>query len=60
MKILEFDRDNFKIVAQGLGEQFQLGKHPQGTEVKAITYGSMMIYDDDDKNQHELFVIIDI
>jgi SHS2 domain-containing protein len=58
--ITEFDRENFRIRARGLGEQWREGKHPQGTEVKAVTYGSMQIYDDDEKNQHELFVIIDI
>jgi SHS2 domain-containing protein len=30
----------------------------QGTEVKAITYASMQIYDNEDK--HEVFVIVDI
>ena len=40
------------------GEPFEIGKHPQGTEVKAITYSNMQIYDDHDK--HEVFVIIDI
>ena len=30
----------------------------QGTEVKAITYSNMQIYDKED--QHEVFVIIDI
>ena len=32
----------------------------QGTEVKAITYGSMKVYNDEEKGHHELFVIIDI
>lgn len=41
------------------GEEFQLGKHPQGTEVKAITYASMQIIDEPDKKK-EIFVIIDI
>lgn len=40
------------------GEPFDIAKHPQGTEVKAITYSNMQIYDDEDK--HEVFVIIDI
>ena len=39
------------------GEEFQIGKHPQGSEVKAITYSNMQIYDD---KTHECFVIIDI
>jgi SHS2 domain-containing protein len=37
VKILEFDKENFKIKAVGYGEIFNLEKHPQGTEVKAIT-----------------------
>ncbi len=56
--ITEFDKDSFKIKATGYGETFDLSKHPQGTEVKAITYSNMQIYDKDDK--HEVFVIIDI
>ncbi|KAH8045625.1 hypothetical protein JL722_14113 [Aureococcus anophagefferens] len=40
------------------GEKFDLAKHPQGTEVKAITYSAMQIHENDDKA--ELFVIVDI
>jgi len=58
--ITEFDKENCRIVATGYGEEFDISKHPQGTEVKAITYSAMQIYDVDDQNQHELFVIIDI
>lgn len=58
VQITNFDKENFKISATLHGETFQLGKHPQGTEVKAITYASMEIYDKED--QHEVFVIIDI
>lgn len=58
MKIKEFDRVNFRIVATGYGEIFDLKKHPQGTEVKAITYSNMQVYDK--PNLHEVYVIIDI
>lgn len=58
VEILEFDKDNFKIRAVGRGEEFDLNKHPQGTEVKAITYSNMQVHDNDDK--HEVYVIIDI
>jgi len=60
IEILSFDLENFKIKARGYGEPFDISKHPQGTEVKAITYGSMKVYNDEEKGQHELFVIIDI
>merc|ERR1711994_990721 len=74
VKITEFDRENFKIKAVGYGEEFDLSKHPQGTEVKAITYSNMQYYEDcknseinrnwtgiggKDSNVHA-FVIIDI
>jgi len=43
VKIIEFDEKNYRIVAQGFGERFDLDKHEQGTEVKAITYSAMQI-----------------
>lgn len=58
VKIVEFDLDNFRIVAEGYGETFDISKHPQGTEVKAITYSNMQIHDE--KETHDIFVIIDI
>lgn len=58
IKITEFDLKSFKIKGIATGEEFQIGKHPQGTEVKAITYSAMQIYDTDEK--HEIFCIIDI
>ncbi|XP_077989840.1 protein archease-like [Glandiceps talaboti] len=58
VKILEFDRENFKIKAEGYGETFDLKKHPQGTEVKAITYSNMQVHDTLPTN--DCFVIIDI
>lgn len=58
VKILEFDKENFKIRAKGYGEPFEIGKHPQGADVKAITYSNMQIYDKE--GQHEVFVIVDI
>jgi len=58
--VTEFDKENFKIKSVGYGEAFDIQKHPQGTEVKAITYSAMQVYDDNEKDQHEVFVIIDI
>merc|ERR1712001_766702 len=50
--------DNIEIEAIGFGETFDLQKHPQGTEVKAITYSAMQI--NENANYAEVFVIIDI
>ncbi|XP_017780535.1 PREDICTED: protein archease-like isoform X2 [Nicrophorus vespilloides] len=60
VEIVTFDVDGaeMKIKCKCYGEEFLIGKHPQGTEVKAITYSAMQIIDDADK--HEVYVIIDI
>nr|XP_054756485.1 protein archease-like [Lytechinus pictus] len=58
VKITEFDPKKFKIQSTGIGEYFDLVKHPQGTEVKAITYSNMQIHEDKDTN--DIYVIIDI
>ena len=46
------------IKSVGIGETFTLERHPQGTEVKAITYSAMQINEED--GFAEVFVIIDI
>jgi len=43
VEILELDEVNFKVRARGFGEKFDLKKHPQGTEIKAITMHQMKI-----------------
>ncbi|XP_061425588.1 protein archease isoform X1 [Lethenteron reissneri] len=58
VKVVSLDRVNFKIRSIGWGEEFNLEKHPQGTEVKAITYSAMQIHEEEDKN--DVFVIIAI
>lgn len=58
VEITEFDKQSFRIKAIGHGETFDLSKHPQGTEVKAITYSNLQVYDTADK--HEVYVIVDI
>ncbi|XP_070620974.1 protein archease isoform X2 [Erythrolamprus reginae] len=57
VKVLHIDRMNFKIRSIGWGEEFSLQKHPQGTEVKAITYSAMQVLEE---GKPEVFVIIDI
>ncbi|XP_005092249.2 protein archease-like [Aplysia californica] len=58
VKITEFDAENFRLKAEGYGEPFEISKHPQGTEVKAITYSNMQVHKDSENN--DIFVIIDI
>ena len=60
VKITEFDTENYKIKARAVGEEFHIGKHTQGAEVKAITYSAMEIYDRPQVERPELFVIVDI
>jgi len=43
VEILELDEDVFRVRARGVGERFDLGKHPQGTEIKAITMHQMKV-----------------
>lgn len=52
------DDSIIEIESIGFGETFDLGKHPQGTEVKAITYSAMQV--NENPNFAEVFVIIDI
>jgi SHS2 domain-containing protein len=56
--IKEFDMDKGYIKAIGYGEPFLLGKHPQGTEVKAITYSNLQVHKE--KPTNDIYVIIDI
>lgn len=62
LEITEFitEGEEYKIKCKCYGEEFQIGKHPQGTEVKAITYSAMQIINEPSENKFELFVIIDI
>lgn len=60
VKITEFNKQELRIKATAYGEEFTIGKHTQGAEVKAITYSAMQIYDRPQVDRPELFVIIDI
>lgn len=40
------------------GETYDTGKHPQGTEIKAITYSNMQIHITPERS--DLYVIVDI
>lgn len=58
--ILDFhaNDEQYFVRAKCYGETFQLGKHPQGTEIKAITYSAMRI--EDEPGRHEVYFIVDI
>lgn len=58
--ITELDLSNFTLKCSCFGEEFTLGKHPQGTEVKAITYSAMQIVQNPTEGKFDIFVIIDI
>lgn len=58
MKITSFDREAWKIEAEGTGERFDRGRHVSGTEIKAITYSAMQI--NETEGDAEIFVIVDI
>ncbi|KAI4499851.1 hypothetical protein M0802_005107 [Mischocyttarus mexicanus] len=60
VKINEFDRENFKIKGTIYGEEFDITKHSQESEVKAITYSAMQILDRPEFERSEIFVIVDI
>jgi SHS2 domain-containing protein len=52
------EEDIFFVRSRGDGGVFDLRKHPQGTEVKAITYSNMQIKERDDRC--DIWVIVDI
>ena len=58
--ITEFNLETFYIKCSCYGEPFDLSKHPQGTEVKAITYSAMQIVQNKEQGRVDVFVIIDI
>lgn len=58
--INNFDTESFSIDATLYGETFDLEKHPQGTEIKAITYSNMQIHDKPQEGRADIYVIVDI
>mmetsp|Transcript_26998 Transcript_26998/g.69585 ORF Transcript_26998/g.69585 Transcript_26998/m.69585 type:complete len:209 (+) Transcript_26998:2378-3004(+) len=62
IKVTSLDQDAWSITAVGRGETFERGRHEQGTEVKAITYSAMQIYENNCDHQEgcHIYVIVDI
>uniref|UniRef100_A0A0N5AAA1 ATP-dependent RNA helicase n=1 Tax=Syphacia muris TaxID=451379 RepID=A0A0N5AAA1_9BILA len=50
VKVLSFDREKFVITMRCWGESFDITRHPQGTEVKAITYSNMQVIETPNKS----------
>ncbi len=57
-QVVKVDKENWTIEARAKGSLFSRETHECGTEVKAITYSAMQIYERN--NEAEIFVIVDI
>ncbi|VDM07976.1 unnamed protein product [Wuchereria bancrofti] len=42
-KVIKLDREKFEVQVRCWGESFDLSRHPQGTEIKAVTYSNMQV-----------------
>ena len=60
VKVVDLDVNSFKCKLIGLGETWDPKRHPQGTEVKAITYSNMQINHSKENDRVDIYVIIDI
>jgi SHS2 domain-containing protein len=61
VRIQTLDTDGpYKIVSDGEGELFDLNKHTQDAEVKAITYSNMQVIRDHSSSCWDVYVIVDI
>mmetsp|Transcript_20232 Transcript_20232/g.43991 ORF Transcript_20232/g.43991 Transcript_20232/m.43991 type:complete len:215 (-) Transcript_20232:86-730(-) len=58
VKVSELHRDVWRIVSSGKGEMMDIKHHPQGTEVKAITYSGMRVNEKD--GRCDVYVVVDI
>ena len=57
--ITEMDGKDFSSIRLlGFGEKYNSEKHPQGTEIKAITYSNMQVHVREDGTH--IYVILDI
>lgn len=58
VKISECCREVWRIVSSGEGELLDIRRHPQGTEVKAITYSGMSV--EEKEGRCDVYVVVDI
>ncbi len=59
LKVTAFQRDtSWRVASVGVGETFELGRHPQGIEVKAITYSMLRVTESEDRT--DVLVIVDV
>ncbi|KAL7540020.1 hypothetical protein ACHAXR_009847 [Thalassiosira sp. AJA248-18] len=58
VEVSQFCRDVWRIVSSGKGEIMDIQRHPQGTEVKAITYSGMRV--EEKEGRCDVFVVVDI
>ncbi|KAJ4462426.1 putative Protein archease [Paratrimastix pyriformis] len=59
VEIDDLDLTHFRIRSKGRGEIFTRGKHPSGTEIKAVTYSNMRVVRGEDRLMHG-YVVVDI
>lgn len=56
------NRTEWTVEATATGEEYDPSRHTQGTEVKAVTYGSLKVIEDEssDSSRCDIWVIVDI
>ncbi|PAV56490.1 hypothetical protein WR25_00201 isoform B [Diploscapter pachys] len=60
ISIEEDETDGFTATFKASGESFDLDKHPQEADIKAITYSNMQILEKPDESKCDIYVIVDI
>ncbi|CAI5438343.1 unnamed protein product [Caenorhabditis angaria] len=58
VQVVNFDRDNLTLEVKGIGESFNLTKHPTEADIKSPTYSNMQINEID--GRCDIFCIVDI
>lgn len=58
--ICEVNEEELTIRTRAFGSKFELGKHPQGTEIKAITMHQMKVQKREEEQDWEAYVLVDI